>query len=56
MEMLLQEAAYICQGSARGVMDMALQAQNDLWDAVTAVSTTAMPKDQVAFALASHNT
>ncbi|CAL8471512.1 g11054 [Coccomyxa elongata] len=32
----LKEAAYICQGSARSVMDMALQAQNDLWSAVTA--------------------
>ena len=39
----MQEAAYICQGSAgaRGVMDMALQAQNDLWNAVTVVSCTA---------------
>lgn len=54
--LLSQEAAYICQGSARGVMDMALQAQNDLWDAVTLVSNTAMPKDQVTFALAFHNT
>lgn len=36
----VQEAAYICQGSARGVMDMALEAQNDLWSAVTAVSSS----------------
>lgn len=39
----IQEAAYIFQGSAltRKVMNMALQAQNDLWNAVTAVSCSA---------------
>ena len=35
--MVLQEAAYICQGSAASVMGMASEEQNDLWEAVTKV-------------------
>jgi hypothetical protein len=33
----LQEAAYICQGSAGSVMGMASEAQDDLWKSVTEV-------------------